>query len=185
MMPLEQAFQTRSRNLYHAMAGRFKERRWMSGKRQGMVKTPGRDLPFTVDEFRRWFLNQIGGKPEGCGQCSYCNRPIYSENLSPDHMIPVSRGGSLALDNLAACCLECNGAKGALTADEFIHFKGALDSLLQKGHLAPDAYTDIWGRMKGKTAMMLASKALYARKYAKQGPAPPLPEQFRLDEEPF
>ena len=29
-----------------------------------------------------------------------------------DHVTPLARGGDGSLDNLRACCLECNGKKG-------------------------------------------------------------------------
>ena len=53
------------------------------------------------------------------GACHYCARP-WGHHLHKDHAVPVSRGGSDALDNLVPACGDCNQAKGALTDREFI-----------------------------------------------------------------
>lgn len=52
-----------------------------------------------------------------CGRCFYCGRRW--ERVSKDHKTPVSRGGSDALDNLAASCLACNQSKGTKTEAEY------------------------------------------------------------------
>jgi hypothetical protein len=36
-----------------------------------------------------------------------------------DHRLPVSRGGTDALENLVLACRSCNSAKGAKTVEEF------------------------------------------------------------------
>ncbi|CAN5632539.1 HNH endonuclease [soil metagenome] len=40
--------------------------------------------------------------------CSYCGQSASTI----DHVVPRSRGGSHAWDNVVACCLACNGRKG-------------------------------------------------------------------------
>jgi 5-methylcytosine-specific restriction endonuclease McrA len=45
------------------------------------------------------------------------------DNLEKDHMIPVSRGGSDAIDNIAVACTECNAEKRQMTADEYRDWK--------------------------------------------------------------
>lgn len=42
------------------------------------------------------------------GCCVYCGSP---ENLTPDHVIPIARGGIDALSNLVPACLSCNCSK--------------------------------------------------------------------------
>lgn len=51
------------------------------------------------------------------GICSYCGCQL--EKYHVDHKIPLSRGGSNSLDNLAISCEKCNLQKGTKTADEF------------------------------------------------------------------
>jgi len=41
--------------------------------------------------------------------CVYCGS---AERLECDHLLPVSKGGSTSLENLAAACKPCNCSKG-------------------------------------------------------------------------
>jgi 5-methylcytosine-specific restriction endonuclease McrA len=47
-------------------------------------------------------------------RCAYCGRSADTV----DHVQPRSRGGSDSWENLVACCLKCNGAKGSRTLAE-------------------------------------------------------------------
>lgn len=49
-------------------------------------------------------------------QCQYCG--TYSTNLTVDHIIPKSRGGTDSWDNLVAACIACNNKKGNQTPEE-------------------------------------------------------------------
>jgi len=44
--------------------------------------------------------------------CQYCATVLPSAELTLDHVIPRSRGGSSTWENLVACCHECNRRKG-------------------------------------------------------------------------
>src|SRR6202047_208052 len=50
--------------------------------------------------------------------CQYCLRILPSAELTLDHVIPRSRSGESAWENLAACCHPCNNRKGSRTPDE-------------------------------------------------------------------
>ena len=52
-------------------------------------------------------------------RCAYCGNP--DGPFQPDHVKPVSRGGSDEIGNLVLACIPCNQAKGAQTATEFGH----------------------------------------------------------------
>ena len=54
------------------------------------------------------------------GECHYCHRKVGAENLTLDHVIPVSRGGRSTRGNCVPCCKECNNNKKALTPAEMI-----------------------------------------------------------------
>ena len=44
--------------------------------------------------------------------CQYCATVLPSSELTLDHVIPRSRGGSSTWENLVACCHACNRRKG-------------------------------------------------------------------------
>ncbi len=62
------------------------------------------------------------------GNCAYCEKQLAWSNYGRegsrgawevDHRIPLSRGGTDHLNNLSAACIDCNRAKGDMTAREF------------------------------------------------------------------
>jgi 5-methylcytosine-specific restriction endonuclease McrA len=50
--------------------------------------------------------------------CQYCHRVMPSGELTLDHVIPRSRAGETAWENLVACCHPCNNRKGNRTPEE-------------------------------------------------------------------
>lgn len=48
--------------------------------------------------------------------CTYCGS---SDNITIDHVIPLSRGGSHSVSNLVSACAKCNMSKGAKTVMEW------------------------------------------------------------------
>lgn len=54
-------------------------------------------------------------------KCVYCGA---SEDLTLDHVIPRSRGGSDEPENLATCCKPCNSSKHARTPEEWMGVEG-------------------------------------------------------------
>lgn len=50
------------------------------------------------------------------GACAYCGS---TESLTLDHVVPLARGGSHAIENLVAACRTCNSRKGARDELEF------------------------------------------------------------------
>ena len=93
------------------------------------------EIDFTVEELRAWSQRLRGM------ECSWCSRVLKSKDISWDHKIPVSRGGSYGKDNLAGICKVCNGQKGSLTLDEFARLRECLRTL------AKEAKTDILRRL--------------------------------------
>ena len=49
--------------------------------------------------------------------CHYCG--LFSPDGQVDHIIPLSRGGTDALENLAWACADCNNSKGDRTPSEW------------------------------------------------------------------
>ena len=95
---------------YHTCAtcGRPFERRSPAHRHCGACEKHGRAYrsPTTRaqnSEYRRNRARILAGSPV----CAYCPRPA----TTADHIVPVSKGGSNKLANLAPCCASCNRAK--------------------------------------------------------------------------
>lgn len=50
--------------------------------------------------------------------CQFCSRHFPASELTLDHVLPRSRGGSSTWENLVACCYACNNGKGDRTPEE-------------------------------------------------------------------
>lgn len=51
--------------------------------------------------------------------CEYCGTHLGYERSTKDHRLPLARGGSDAIHNLAVACRPCNSCKNAKTESEF------------------------------------------------------------------
>ena len=56
------------------------------------------------------------------GRCKYCGGVL--DDYHADHMVPLSRGGSNYIENIALACPTCNLAKNNKTVEEFIKLRG-------------------------------------------------------------
>lgn len=54
------------------------------------------------------------------GLCHYCKEKFPPEELTMDHIVPISRGGKSNKGNLVVCCKECNTNKKYLTPVEIL-----------------------------------------------------------------
>lgn len=111
-------FTKRTGSIYQSQVKRFAEKRNKAGK----VIRVAREIPFTLDEFRKWVQASFKSGPQWVTKCSYCGGKISLITFCVDHDVPVGRGGSLGLANLAMCCQRCNRTKGELTGQEFRQF---------------------------------------------------------------
>lgn len=50
--------------------------------------------------------------------CQYCGKPLKSQEITLDHILPRSRGGESNWENLATCCPRCNVKKGSKLPEE-------------------------------------------------------------------
>lgn len=50
-------------------------------------------------------------KKRASGICYYCNRKFPVNELTMDHIVPLSKGGKSIKANLVPCCRECNHNK--------------------------------------------------------------------------
>ena len=108
--------------------------------------------PFTLEEFRADVLSVMGGNEDGAIECRYCHRHYTLSEIAVDHAHPLSRGGSMGLDNIDYVCTQDNNRKGSM----MIHEYHALLKFLETVH--PAMRKDILSRL-GK-ANALAAGAL-------------------------
>ena len=132
-------FTRRSTSLYSGLVSRLKEKKWKTGKRAGTVRKEKQPIPFTAEEFRAWLRVVLEDSPS----CEYCKDPINISTISPDHYIPISRGGSLDRANLRGCCKDCNNTKGSLLPGEFRALMDGLKTFSEAGRM------DILRRLRG------------------------------------
>lgn len=64
--------------------------------------------------------------------CIYCGN---TEDLTIDHDMPQSRGGSDEIDNLLTACRACNASKRDLTHDEYCERNGLVTLLKRKANV--------------------------------------------------
>lgn len=53
-------------------------------------------------------------------KCKYCSSKLTIANVSLDHIIPKSQGGTHSWDNLQFICSVCNSTKGTLSHEFFV-----------------------------------------------------------------
>ena len=62
----------------------------------------------------RWWQNRLA-----LGICHYCRRTFSADELTMDHLVPVSRGGKASRNNVVPACKECNSRKKYLLPIEW------------------------------------------------------------------
>lgn len=58
------------------------------------------------------------------GRCHWCDRATPAQELTMDHIIPISRGGQSIKSNVVPSCKECNNKKKQLLPmewDAYLH----------------------------------------------------------------
>jgi len=70
-----------------------------------------------------WWKQQIGK-----GICYFCEQKFSRDQLTMDHLIPLSRGGRSTKKNIVVACKQCNSHKKNLTVAEIRMRQLAADS---------------------------------------------------------
>lgn len=78
-------------------------------------------LRYITLPFRKVNLNRQNVFRRDDHKCVYCGD---KENLTLDHVVPRSKGGSNTWDNLLTCCGSCNVKKGDKDVDSFLNEHG-------------------------------------------------------------
>ena len=63
----------------------------------------------------KWWREQLDK-----GLCHYCGEHFTPDELTMDHVVPLSRGGRSVKGNVVACCQVCNQEKKYLTPVDMI-----------------------------------------------------------------
>jgi 5-methylcytosine-specific restriction endonuclease McrA len=67
-----------------------------------------------ADRFkRRVYKNQNG-------LCYYCLKKFGINQLTKDHVVPLSKGGTNAVKNIVLACKKCNNTKSDMSLEEFM-----------------------------------------------------------------
>lgn len=80
------------------------------------ARKKGNGGSYTLDELNALFEEQEG-------LCYYCGRLLYESfetSFHIEHMVPISRGGSNNIENIALSCASCNLHKHTKTHEEFL-----------------------------------------------------------------
>jgi HNH endonuclease len=72
------------------------------------------------DQIKGWECQRLCVLQEG--RCNACGR--RDDNLTLDHIVPSSRGGSSRRDNIQALCSTCNSKKGVIPWEVFLATHG-------------------------------------------------------------
>lgn len=80
----------------------------------------GRAMSKQRNKTRKELLQRDGDTCYYCPKQCHRKDPLHKDYATIDHKIPKSKGGLSTSDNLVIACLECNQAKGDMTAEEFI-----------------------------------------------------------------
>ncbi|MDY0132266.1 MAG: HNH endonuclease [Desulforegulaceae bacterium] len=56
------------------------------------------------------------------GICYYCSKSFSPDELTMDHVVPLSRGGKSTKGNLVCSCKECNNKKKNLLPMEWSEY---------------------------------------------------------------
>jgi hypothetical protein len=77
---------------------------------------------------------------KAAGKCSICGRADVP--LEIDHILPLSRGGTDALDNLRAVCRSCHVIAFRTPPEELSNLKEELSKAYEIEHTATNAFLD-------------------------------------------
>jgi 5-methylcytosine-specific restriction enzyme A len=70
----------------------------------------------------RWWQNKIANG----GSCYYCANFLAKDQITMDHVIPISRGGKSTQGNIVMACRSCNQAKESMTIMEWDEYLSRL-----------------------------------------------------------
>ena len=88
------------------------ENEWVDEEAIAREKTKARQLRHTA-----WWARKVQS-----GVCYYCGNNVGANNLTMDHIVPLSRGGKSKKGNIVPACKECNNKKKYLLPLEWAEY---------------------------------------------------------------
>ena len=55
--------------------------------------------------------------------CIYCGNKLTMENVTSDHIIPISKGGNNCQVNIVISCKNCNNERGTMNFNDYLKIK--------------------------------------------------------------
>lgn len=71
----------------------------------------------------RWWQNRLA-----LGRCHWCGDTFPADELTMDHVIPLSRGGKASRNNVVPACKQCNSNKKYLLPMEWEQYLNSLEN---------------------------------------------------------
>ncbi|ABL00532.1 HNH endonuclease [Pelobacter propionicus] len=71
----------------------------------------------------RWWQNRLA-----LGRCHWCGGSFHADELTMDHVIPLSRGGKGSRNNVVPACKQCNSNKKYLLPMEWEQYLNSLEN---------------------------------------------------------
>ena len=104
------------KNKVEVLSSWDEEIRWIEGK----IKLPA---VIRLFNYVKWIpkknrFNRIGVFKRDRFVCMYCGKQFKAYELTVDHIIPKSQGGSLSWQNCVCSCYGCNSKKGNRTPEQ-------------------------------------------------------------------
>jgi 5-methylcytosine-specific restriction endonuclease McrA len=86
----------------------------------GAIPTPRVILLVSYDRLPQRYVrfSRVNVYMRDRSECQYCGRRLPRAHLNLDHVVPRSRGGKSAWENVVCSCIECNRRKGDRTPME-------------------------------------------------------------------
>ena len=89
--------------------------------------------------WRNWSENRVDivkFKKESENICYYCGKKITSkDDLTVDHVVPVSKGGENAKDNFVISCKACNREKSNLSVERYAEFLNIIKAISDSSNM--------------------------------------------------
>jgi|GEM_PF-2961857 len=84
------------------------------------LKWNGKNVKRRVNGYAKEYLNENQNT-----KCIYCERELNDNNVTSDHIIPISMKGNNCQVNIVVCCTDCNNERGNLPFLEYLKIKNS------------------------------------------------------------